>query len=280
MAIYSRLLKASLWLWFVIPSVTFSQEFSPFSPAFILQSGVGQSVTSLGVNWYNGQSSTPTSNGSQKIASVVGGEFLSVGLPYDIQVGVGIAYSDWVSKSPPSLNIGSGFSNPSVFAKKVWLSNKDTRLNLTLGIAPNTDNTGLRGFGTRYNAGLAAVFILNPSLVGTFGATQFVSDKNGAYQAPNETQLSGAISKAYGLYLVNIALRGSRYDTQLINQGYMQSNYGLGGNLQLSRQFATNVWGAIAYDVSGSNSTYVYGAGEYKNKNLNNSLLTTVSILF
>ena len=275
-----RLVYAFLWFGCAIPVTLFAQEFSPFSPAFILERGAVQSSTSLGVNWYNGQSSTTISNGSQKISSVAGSEFLSVGLPNDIQVGVGIAYSDWVSKSPSTLNVGAGFSNPNLFAKKVWFGDTDARLNLTLGVAPNTENTGLRGLGTRYNAGLAGVFILDQSLVGTFGATQFVSDKNGAYQTPNETQLSGAISKAFDFYLVNFALRASRFDSQLITQGYRQSNYGLGGNLQLSRQFATNVWGAIAYDISGSNSTFVYGANDYRNKNLNNSLLTTVNILF
>lgn len=275
-----RVANACLVLLFAIPSVTFSQEFSPFSPAFILQSGVAQSSTSLGVNWYNGQSSSPTSNSALKISSLAGSESLSIGLPYDIQVGAGIAYNDWVSKSPSSLNVATGFTNPNLFGKKVWFGNTDARLNLTAGVTPNTDNSGLRGLGTRYNAGLAGVFILNPTLVGSFGVSQFISEKNGVSQSPNETQLSGTISKTVGLYLLNLRITGARYDSQIVNQVYRQSNYGLAGGLQVSRQFMSNIWGAIAYDASGSNSTYLYGGSDYKNKNLNNSLVATVNILF
>lgn len=275
-----RVANACLVLWFLIPGVTFSQEFSPFSPAFILQSGVAQSSTSLGVNWYNGQSSTPTVNSTQKISSLAGSESLSIGLPYDIQVGARLAYSDWVSKSPSSLNVATGFTNPNLFAQKVWFGNTDTRLNLTAGVTPNTDTSGLRGLGTRYNAGLAGVFILNPNLVGSLGVSQFISEKNGVSQSPNETQLSGTISKTVGLYLINLRITGARYDSQIVNQGYRQSNYGLAGGLQVSRQFMRNIWGAIAYDVSGSNSTYLYGGSDYKSKNLNNSLVATVNVLF
>ena len=280
MRLIFRMWKISLWSALMLPSILCAQEFSPFSPAFILQSGVAQSSTSLGVNWYNGQSSSPTTNSALKISSLAGSESISIGLPYDIQVGARLAYSDWVSKSPSSLNVATGFSNPNLFAQKVWFGNTDARLNLTAGVTPNTDNAGLRGLGTRYNAGLAGVFIFNPALVGSLGVSQFISEKNGVSQSPNETQLSGTISKTVGLYLINLRITGARYDSQIINQGYRQSNYGLAGGLQVSRQFMSNTWGAIAYDVSGSNSTYIYGGSDYKNKNLNNSLVATVNILF
>lgn len=274
------ILKIAFCLGSIAPAITFAQEFSPFSPAFILRSGDVQSSTSLGVNWYNGQSSTPATNAGLKISSLAAAESLAVGLPYDIQVGAGIAYSDWVSRSPSNLNVATGFSNPNLFAKKVWFGNTDARLNLTIGVTPNTDSSGIRGAATRYNAGLTGVFVINPALVGALGASQSISDKNGISQQPNETQLSGIISQSIGLYLINLSLTGTRYDSQITNQVYRQSNYGLGGGIQVSRQFMSSIWGAISYGVSGSNSTYTYGAGEYRNKSLNNSLVATVNILF
>lgn len=270
-------LKTLFYTALMLPSTLLAQDFSPFSPAFILEDGVVQSSTSLGVNWYNGQSSTPTSNDSQKISIVSGGEFLSVGLPYDTQVGIGVAYSDWVSKSPSSLNVSTqGFSSPSLFARKVWFGDTDKRLNLNLSAIPDT-KVGISS--TSYSAGLTGVFVINHSRVISLGASQYMYTQSGPL-LPSQTQLSGTLSQSIGLYLFNFSLAASRSNSQLVNQGYKQAGFGLRGGIQLSRQFATNVWGAISYDISGNNSTYVYGASDYKNKNLNNSLLTTVNILF
>lgn len=258
----------------------FAQEFSPFSPAFILKSGQVESSTSVGANWYNGNLSSPSASSSPKFVNLSGSQSITAGLPHDFQIGVVMGYSDWVSKSPANLNITAGFSNPSFYASKIWFGDTDNRLNFSAGITPKTDSTGTRGLPSTYNAGLTGVFILNPTLVSSIGASMSVSDKNGAYQVPDSTQLTGSVSKVTGAYLVNLSIAGIRTDSLLLTQGYRNPGYGFSGALQVSRQLSANAWGALAFATSNISFTQDFNGYQYSSKNLNNSLTATLRLLF
>lgn len=280
--VHMRLSLKTLYIYCVLFSCDGnSQELSPYSPAFILKPEQVESSTSLGINWVNAQFSSQTSSSSAKIAVIGGGETISVGLPNDFQVGAGVGYSDFISKSPSTLNVVTGWSNPALYANKTWFSNTPTRVKLFLSASPKTGDSGTRGSPSLYATGIAGIHISPSGLVSAVSLTQSMADNSGSNQAAGSTSLSGAISKDIGAYLLNGSIGATRVQSMIYQSGvYLQPSFAYSANLGISRSIVENIWVGASYAISQNKNTTEYRGIQGNAKTINNSITTSISILF
>lgn len=259
-----------------------AEEYSPYSPAFILKPAQIESSSSFGMNWANAQFSSPLTNNSSKIGVIGAGEAISVGLPQDIEIGAGIGYSDYVNKSPATLNVVTGWSNPSMYANKTWFSNTNIRLKAGISVIPRTGGSGLTSFPTQYIGGVTGIYIGSNDWVSTLYASQTISDKNGnTFQLTDSTLLRATLSKAIDSYLIEGSFGATRSSSMIYEGGaYLQPSYTYLASLQASRQIVRDIWAAISYEISTNQNTVSGSESQYNTKILNNSITASVRMLF
>jgi len=276
----------------IIACVLFStngraEEYSPYSPAFILQPEQVESSTSIGANWVNAQySSSPTSSASLKYAGVYASQSIAIGLPNDYEVGAGIVYSDDVSKSPQTINVVTGWNNPAIYANKTWFSNTPTRVKLSLSAIPKTGGSGPREAPSTYGVGISGIYIGPNTLVTAMSLSQYIADKNSSsYVSRDYASLGGNISKEVGPYLISGSLGVIRFQSMIYQSwGYMQPSFSYTAGLGVSRALSENIWAGIGYSFTRSQTTtnisFYQNTYQANSTSLSNSLNASIRILF
>lgn len=286
--------KALSVVWLVACSqAVLSNDFSPYSPAYIVSPYDVLSSTSYNNAWNNSRlydfsdsygSSNPSA--SFKSTDINFQQALTLGFPQNYEAGFNLSYADNVYSSSPRLNKPVGeLGNPNFFVNKFWATDTQLWGKASLQVSPKTGESGLKAAPTTYQIGLSGIYVPDDSLVTTLGITQSVVDPIYATTS-NSTSINGVVSKTFGSYLLNLGLGIRRYDPwQATNNtsgsagGGSYSNNGqdtakasflYNGGFDLSKQILRNTWVGIGYNVIYQNRSYNYSSsGSYSGPDLN-----------
>lgn len=272
-----------------------SNDFSPYSPAYIVSPYDVLSTSSYNNGWNNSRlydisdshgSSNPSA--SFKSTDINFQQGLTLGLPQSFEIGFNLSYADNVYSSSPGMNKPVGeLGNPNFFVNKFWSTDSQLWGKASIQASPKTGDSGLKAAPTTYQIGLSGIYVPDNSLVTTLGITQSIVDPIYA-RTSNSTTINGIVSKTLGSYLLNLSLAVRRSDPWLMTnnssgnaaggsysyngQDTGNASYLYNGGFNLSKQILGNAWVGIGYNVLYQNSSYNYSSsGAYTSSDINYS---------
>lgn len=217
---------------FLLGAPVMANDFSPYSPAYIVDSGQVLSDTRASVTWVNNRSyDHANAHGydypsySSKNTDLDIGQSFTIGLPEDFQIGASVNYSDLVQANPyqAASRVGE-LDNPTFFLDKFWNTDSVLWGKVSFSATPKTGDSGAKAAPSMYKIGLSGIYIADESLVTSLGLTQSIVDP--IYpDASNATSLNGVASKTLGAYLVNVKLGIQRVEPWLYTSSYTSGSY-------------------------------------------------------
>jgi len=290
--------KFALWCIAYIALPVSANDFSPYSPAYIVDSGQVLSDSKVSSTWINDRSydrsyDYATSYGgsypsySSKQTNVDLSQAFTIGLPYEFEIGASINYSDTVQANPyQAANFVGELDNPTFFLNKFWNTDSSLWGKASFSATPKTGDSGSKSAASKYIVGLTGIYLVDETLVTSLGVTYEMVDP--IYpQSSNTTGVRAVISKEVGLNLVNLKLGARRIEPWLSSYTYTSSSSSTGndsytfgsqyqGNpswiyqagLELSRKIANQAWLGLTYDIAYRYSSFDFSSSSSWQSNL------------
>jgi len=289
---YKPFLISSVILISLVSSKALATGLSPFSPTFVLEEG--RIVSSTGLAYWDTSTksklnSVPTAN-DVRVGAVSANQSLRVGLANDIELGLGIGYSDAVRRSPSTVVTNDGFTNPSIWISKVWKA--DAQIRGGFSVTPRTNSNGAPNTPTVFNLGGSVTKIYSDDWMAGLGISRSIYERDRDYDKSTGftdfTTISAGLTKPVGTYLITGAITATMRDRKEIGVGTATAtslpSTGYAYGLTVSHPIRTATWVGVTYTHSRTESE---GRAENlgvtttsESKGRSNSLQASIQIIF